>query len=44
MSQLLGIDNETGVCSINNITLVNDTGHVKGNNTGNVPDEYDMGF
>jgi len=44
MSKLFGIDNETGVCAIDNIALTSDTGHIKGSNTGSVPDEYDIGF
>lgn len=44
ISQILGINDETGICSNSNITLTNDTEYIKAHNTGSVPDDYDLGF
>ena len=38
------VDNETGVCSTQNISINNNTALIKGVDMGEVDDEYDPGF
>jgi len=44
ISELLGMDTTTGTCSIQNITINDDSSLIKSTDMGNVDDEYDPGF
>jgi len=44
ISELLGMDTTTGACSIQNITISEDSSLIKSTDMGNVDDEYDPGF
>ena len=44
VSKMLGIETDSGKCSIKNITINNNSSLINGNDTGNIDDEYDMGF
>jgi len=44
ISELLGMDTTTGACSIQNITINEDSSLIKSTDMGNVDEEYDPGF
>ena len=41
---MLGVEQESGVCSIQNITIAGDASLIKEEKTGTVDDDYDPGF
>ena len=41
---MLGVEQESGVCSIQNISITGDASLIKEDKTGIVDDDYDPGF
>ena len=44
IEEMLGVEHESGVCSIQNITIAGDASLIKEEKTGTVDDDYDPGF
>ena len=44
IEELLGVDQATGVCSIQNITITGDSSLIKEEKMGTIDDDYDPGF
>ena len=44
ISKMLGVEDDTNVCSIKNISIGNDSSVINKNEMGDIDDDYDMGF